>query len=238
MEKRTILIVEDEAAIAMDIEMRLIAMDFLIQATVGTPSDAIAHLQTEKPDLVLMDINLKGGDEGIDLAEEVMIKWQIPVVFLSAYTDSQTFSKAVSINPFGYVSKPFKDADLRNAIQLAIHNHANTIILPKKNPDRPTDSIFVKDGSGLIQLKFVDIQWIQAYDNYCKVHLTDEHYLVNLLLKEFDEKLPDYFIRVHRSFLVSAAHIHKISSDTIHIGGNEIPIGKVYKQKLLDFLNV
>lgn len=237
MDKHSILIVEDEAPIAMDIEMRLMAMDFLIQAAVGSPSDAIAHLQTEKPDLVLMDINLKGRDEGIELAEEIMVGWQIPVIFLTAHSDVHTFKRAVSVNPYGYISKPFKDVDLRNSIELALNNHSNSILLPKAPDSGRNDSIFVKDGSGLVQLKFADIQWIRAYDNYCKVYLKNDHILVNLLLKQFDEKLPNNFIRVHRSFIVSSSYISKITSDTILIGENEIPIGKAYKDSLLKFLN-
>ena len=237
MKNKKILIVEDEAPIAMDIEMRLEGMGFSVLGIAYDPEKALERLKNEKPDLILMDINLKGGDEGINLAEEVMINWQIPVIFLTAHSDTHTFSKALEINPYGYVSKPFKDADLRNAIELALHNYENSILVPQKT-DSQSDSVFVKDGSGFVQLKFKDIQWIRAYDNYCKVYLKDQEYIINLLLKEFDQKLPAGFIRVHRSFIVSTSHITKLTSDTILIGKNEIPIGKAYKETLLKFLNL
>lgn len=237
MKGKKVLIVEDEATIALDIEMRLQSLGYQVVGVLANPSGITQQLSECKPDLVLMDINLKGGDEGIGLAEEIMVQWQIPVVFLTAYTDSGTFRKAIAVNPYGFVSKPFKDADLRNAIDLAIHNHSNSIFLPKSSDKNSAKSIFVKDGSGLLQLKFEEIHWIQAYDNYCKVHLKDQQHVINLLLKEFDEKLPDTFIRVHRSFLVSASHINKITHDTVIIGDAEIPIGKAYKQKLIGLLN-
>jgi len=237
MKNRKILIVEDEAAIAMDIEMRLKVMDFDVLGIAHNPTSALAKLESERPDLILMDINLKKGDEGIGLAEEVMKNWQIPVIFLTGHSDAQTFSKALEINPYGYVSKPFKDADLRNAIDLAWHNYENAMLVPVKN-DIKSDSIFVKDGSGLVQLKFKDIQWIRAYDNYCKVYLNNQEYVISLLLKEFDQKLPEGFVRVHRSFIVSTSHITKLTSDTIFIGENEIPIGKAYRESLLKLLNI
>lgn len=236
MKGRKILIVEDEAAIAMDVEMRLRFMGFNVLGIAHNPSSALEKLKDEQPDLILMDINLKEGEEGIRLAEEVMVDWKIPVVFLTAHTDVQTFGKALDINPYGYVSKPFKDADLRNAIDLALHNYENAAQVSPKLKTQ-SDSIFVKDGSGLVQLKFKDIQWIRAYDNYCKVYLKDQEYVINLLLKEFDQKLPGGFIRVHRSFIVSTSYITKLTSDTILIDENEIPIGKAFKESLLKALN-
>ncbi len=237
MDKHSILIVEDEAPIAMDIEMRLATLGYNVLGIVPIPARVMSELEVARPDLVLMDINLKGKDEGIELAEEIMVGWQIPVIFLTAHSDVHTFKRAVSVNPYGYISKPFKDVDLRNSIELALNNHSNSILLPKAPDSVRNDSIFVKDGSGLVQLKFADIQWIKAYDNYCKVYLKNDHILVNLLLKQFDEKLPNNFIRVHRSFIVSSSYISKITFDTILIGENEIPIGKAYKDSLLKFLN-
>ncbi|WP_370086283.1 LytR/AlgR family response regulator transcription factor [Ekhidna sp.] len=237
MKNYEILIVEDEAAIALDIEMRLVTLGYQVMGIAPYPSKAIELLDGKCPDLVLMDINLKGSDEGIELAEEIMVRWRVPVVFLTAHSDLHTFKKALTINPYGYVSKPFKDDDLRNTIELALHNHTNSIVVPVK-ANSQNDSIFVKDGSGLIQLKFAEIRWIRAYDTYCKVYLNDNEYVVNLLLKEFDQKLPADFIRVHRSFIVSASHITKITTDTILIDKQEIPIGKAYKESLLKFLNI
>ena len=102
MNKKSILIVEDEATIALDIEMRLTRLGFNVCDIVQKANLVISSVEQHQPDLVLMDINLKGKEEGIDLAEEIYLNNNLPVVFLTAFTDNETFQKANQTHTFGF----------------------------------------------------------------------------------------------------------------------------------------
>ena len=128
--KTSIVIVEDEFSIALDIEMRLKKMDYNIIGSTDNADSAYVLVEEENPDLVLMDINLKGEKSGIDAAKHLFTELNIPVVFLTAQKDSKTFNEALEAEPYGYILKPFQDLDLKNAIELAIRKH--NIDLEKK----------------------------------------------------------------------------------------------------------
>lgn len=246
--KKKILVVEDEAAIALDIKMRLQAMNYEVPTLISKPHKVMPAVEEHQPDCVVMDINLKGNDEGIALAEEIVHGYEVPVVFLTAFTDKLTFNKASEIGPFGYLTKPFKDADLRNAIETALKLYKNLhttrqkiVDLRKKvfeltmTSEPATNSIFIKDGSGYLNIKFDDILWIRADDIYSNVVTDESEMLVNVLLGDLVDKLPEsLFIRVHRSYVVSINQIEKVTSESVIIKGRDIPISKSYKKMLFD----
>ena len=118
-----ILIVEDESIAAMALEECL--HDFGYEVTNIAPSreNALSSLENDPPDLVLMDINLRGKEEGIELGELVMKRWDIPVVFLTAYADKETISKAKEAFPYGYMVKPYVERELQAVIETAVHKH-------------------------------------------------------------------------------------------------------------------
>lgn len=104
-----ILVVEDEPLIAEDIASILERNDFAVSAIVYTKEDALSELQTNQPDMVLLDINLNGGIEGIEIAEIVNQQYNIPFLFVTSYSDKHTLDKAKHTEPSGYVTKPFSD---------------------------------------------------------------------------------------------------------------------------------
>lgn len=119
MAKTRILVVEDESIIAMDIEMSLRNLGYEVTAKVPSAEQAIKKVEEDKPDLVLMDIVLKGGTDGIEAAEQIRSQFRVPVVFLTAYADEKTLKRAKITGPFGYITKPFQDTDLRVAVEIA-----------------------------------------------------------------------------------------------------------------------
>ncbi len=118
-----ILIVEDEFIIAKDIETSLENMGYLVCAIVPSGEEAIAKVEKEKPDLVLMDIILKGQIDGIETARRIISRFEIPIVYLTAYTDENTLERAKTTEPFGYIIKPFNNRELRTAIEMALYKH-------------------------------------------------------------------------------------------------------------------
>jgi PAS domain S-box-containing protein len=118
-----ILIVEDEVITAMDIKNMLKNFGFDVVGIASTGKDAINKAEEFKPDLVLMDISLKGDMDGIEAAEEIKSLHDIPVVYMSAFTDTNTFERIKFTNPYGFVNKPVSSELLLISIETAIYKH-------------------------------------------------------------------------------------------------------------------
>jgi len=121
MAKIQILIVEDEAIIAMEIESLLQSLGYEITSIVDTGEEAIRKAEENKPSLILMDIRLKGEIDGISAAEEILNKFNIPVIFSTAYLDEERIERAKITMPFGYVLKPFQERDLKITLEKALY---------------------------------------------------------------------------------------------------------------------
>jgi diguanylate cyclase (GGDEF)-like protein len=123
MSQKKILIVEDESIIAEDISDSLISLGYRITGMVYSGEEAIEAAAQFRPDLVLMDVNLQGEMDGITAAAEIRSRFQIPVVYLTAYTDENTLRRVNATKPYGYIVKPFEEKNLHTTIQLALHKH-------------------------------------------------------------------------------------------------------------------
>jgi PAS domain S-box-containing protein len=119
----SILVVEDEAIIAEDIRTSLEDLGYRVVATCATGGDAIAHARALHPDLILMDIHLRGEMDGLDAATHIANEQDIPIVFLTAYHDDKTLARATRAQPYGFVIKPFEDRDLHSTIGIALFKH-------------------------------------------------------------------------------------------------------------------
>ena len=120
---RRILIVEDEGIIAMDIEQRLIGMGYAVVGVAASGDRALALARQHRPDLILMDVMIKGSEDGTQTARRILDEQDVPVVFLTAYGDAATLTRAKASMPYGYLTKPFRPADLRTTIEVALHRH-------------------------------------------------------------------------------------------------------------------
>lgn len=129
MEKSKILVVEDENIVALDIKNRLKKLGYSVPSIASTGEEAINKADTTFADLVLMDIMLKGEIDGIEAAEQINKRFDIPVIYLTAYVDDKILERAKLTRPYGYISKPFKEKDLHTNIEMALHRHK----MEKKN---------------------------------------------------------------------------------------------------------
>lgn len=120
MDKKKIMIVEDEPVVAEDIRSGLVKAGFDVAASVGAGEEAVKIVLTAKPDLVLMDIHLSGRMDGIRAADWIGKHSDIPVIYLTAYSDEETIERAKATSPFGYVIKPFDRKELRTAIEMTL----------------------------------------------------------------------------------------------------------------------
>jgi len=118
-----VFIVEDESIVAADIEESLIELGYKVTGKARSGETALKQLQEVTADVVLMDISLAGEMDGIDTAQQVSSKLNIPVIFLTAHADPETLQRAKITEPYGYVLKPFNEMELHAAIQLAVYKH-------------------------------------------------------------------------------------------------------------------
>ena len=123
MAKANILVVEDESIVALDLKHRLRNLGYAVVAIVASGSKAIEKAGETQPDLVLMDIRLKGDMDGIEAAREIQIRFETPVIYLTALADKDTLERAEATRPYGYVIKPFDEAELHNTIEKALKQY-------------------------------------------------------------------------------------------------------------------
>lgn len=123
MSGKKILIVEDEVMVAMTLEDTLEALGYEVAGTADNGRDAIRLAAEKSPDLILMDIRIRGDIDGIETADRITQTMDIPVVFLTAHSDEQTLMRALKTQPYGFLIKPFRERELYSNIEMAIHKH-------------------------------------------------------------------------------------------------------------------
>ena len=243
-----ILIVEDESIVAKDIQMCLRKLGYNVVAICSSGEEAILAVTEHVPDLVLMDIMLKGEIGGIEAADQINSKFNIPIIFLTAYADESTLNRAKVTEPHGYIIKPFKEIDLRTTVEVALYKHKKETEVRKERDflysivdnKESTDTIFVKSNSRLVKVRTKDIYFIEALKDYVVINTPNERYTIHSTMKDLERKLsPNEFIRVHRSFIVCIDKIAAIEPPNLLLEDikKTIPIGGSYKDDLTKKIN-
>jgi len=251
MEKLNIFIVEDESIVAKDIQNNLIKLGYNVAGIANNGKDAISQIQEVMPDVVLMDIMIKGDLTGIEVAEQIKKHISVPVIFLTAYADESTLSKAKVTEPYGYILKPFKEIDLHSTIEMAVYKHQKDSALQKErdflyslveNKDgTQSDILFVKANSRLVKVYLKDIFYVEALKDYVIINTQYARYTVHSTMKDIEKKLGIVdFIRVHRSYIVRIEKIQAIENQTVVLENEKkvIPVGGSYREELLSKLNL
>ncbi|MGB1318061.1 MAG: response regulator [Flavobacteriales bacterium] len=243
MAKTNVLVVEDESIVAKDIQNSLKKLGYAVPSVENTGEDAIDAAGQHKPDLILMDIMLKGEISGIEAADQIKKKYQIPVIFLTAYADESTLSKAKVTEPYGYIIKPFKEIDLHTSIEMALYKHGKEQEIRKERDlyssivlDKAVeDCIFVKSNSRLVKVKTQEIFFVEALKDYVIIQTRDTKYTVHSTMKDMLAKLASSdFLRVHRSYIVRVDKIVAIEQNSLVIEDDKkiIPVGGSYRDEL------
>ena len=115
-----VFVVEDEALIALDLSERLEVLGYEVCGTTTRGETAVQRIAELRPDLVLMDIKLAGSMDGVEVAQQLRERYDVPVVFLSAFVDSQLIARATRTNCYGYLVKPFEERELHATLQVAL----------------------------------------------------------------------------------------------------------------------
>ena len=222
---KKIVIVEDESFLALQIKQILENNNFEV---IGITTDIVSTkeiLSTKKPDLILLDIRLDTKMDGFIIAEYIDKNYQIPYIYLSAYSDEETMKRIMMSNPVSYILKPFHEKMLLTNIRLYFKQ--------KKEKDQ-SSKIEICEANKKYILALNEIIYFSTDGNYTYLHTFLRKYIFKKSLKELLKLLNSpHFIRIHKSFAVNTINIKIISSYEITMKNNTIlSIGRNYKNQV------
>jgi DNA-binding LytR/AlgR family response regulator len=250
MAQTNVLVVEDESIVSKDIQHSLKKLGYNVVGAAATGEQAVKLAMETQPDIILMDIMLKGEMNGIEAADSIRRETNIPVIFLTAYADESTLAKAKLTQPHGYIIKPFKEIDIHTSIEMALYKHKKEAEVLKERDllfnlvegqGATKDLLFVKSNSRLVKLKMSDIYYVEALKDYVVINTLNTRYTIHSTMKDIEAKLQDNdFLRVHRSFIVRIDKIVAIEQPNLILENDKkvIPIGGSYKDDLARRLNL
>ncbi len=232
-----ILVVEDEMIIGAKLSMYLTDLGFEVLGIIPRAEEALLHIEGDPPDIVLLDIRLKGAMDGIELAAKLQER-DIPVIFLTANSDDATFDQAKMTRPYAFLSKPVEKRELKRVLELAANLYAG-----KKQPEAErkeespvplTDRLFVYDGDKRVKLLFDSMLYIQAERNYCRIVTREKEYLLSMPMKSLETELPSQlFQRIHRSYIVNIKQVEEVEDTSVRIGKSMLPMSQSYRKDFL-----
>ena len=238
-----ILVVEDEMIIGAKISMQLTSLGYDVTGILPRGEEAILHVANNRPDIVLLDINLKGKLDGIETADQLQQYGHIPIIYITANSDEATFNRAKSTKPYAFIAKPFKQLDLQRAIELTISRMAeneNGLPAEKNTEDEEqpfilSDRIFVRHKEKMVKIMVADILYIEADRNYCRIFTSTREYLLSITLKIIEDKLPSQlFLRIHRSYMINLAQVDEVAESHVMIAQKAIPLSAGLKEQLME----
>lgn len=225
--KTKILIVEDEVDLAANLKEILENLNYEVIGSFTNGQDVMAFLMRNTPDIILMDILIEGEIDGIDLTYQIRDKFNIPVVFLTAYSDESILNRITKVMYDGYILKPFTTERLKSNIYLALQEFNS-----KKSKKIYTPTLKIRDKGYLVPVPQEDILFLEADGLYTKVITKSKKYMLRDILKDVGEQLiPEKFKRVHKSYIVNIEQIDSINAKEIIVKQQIIPIRRgLYKE--------
>lgn len=241
MSQLKILIVEDDNMISSSLKEILEMLDYHVVGIAEDAERAIELCNEFEPQLALLDIQIGGDIDGVDLAEIINDQFDMPFIFTTAFADNSTIARAKERAPYGYLVKPYGIKDINAAIEVAMVAYNRLKTAEKKGGMSKIidNSLFLKVDTKLIKVKIEDILYIEAKGDYALFKTKAKGYIVHSTMKKVQEKLEAYhFQKVHRSFVVNLSKIIDIEESNLLIEDKVIPISRANKEALIDKLNL
>lgn len=242
MNQLKILIVEDELIVAEDMKTQLRKIGYDIVGLASSYAEAVKIINDIMPDMVIVDIIIKGSKSGIDVGK-YLDQSNIPFIYLTSHSDRLTVEQAKETHPNAYLLKPFRPENLFTCIEIAIGNAASRDIKPCTAPESEPladnmvvkDSLFIKKGHLFYKIKIKDILFVKADGNYLAVYVNNNNkFLIRSTIKGFMQFLhPFNFFQTHKSYIINIEYIDVVSYTFIKIQQHEIPLSKYNKDDLM-----
>ena len=246
-----ILIIEDESIVALDLSTGLELDGYRVAGIAESGEEAIRLYDTHQVDIVLADIHLTGSRDGIDTVTELMKIRQVPVIYLTAFTDAATVARVKQTYPAAFLTKPYHIDNVRIAIELALHGFAvfkeqqgQGRVIPKEGgPGKETilqmdDCIFIKYNYQFVKIRLTDILYVASEGNHIHLFAGEKKFVLRLSLNQLFEKLLfKQLVRIHRSYAVNMDAIQSFTDQDVMVGKTELPIGRNYKDEFMQYFN-
>lgn len=240
MEKVKVLIVEDEMIISANLKASLIKSGYEVIGQAVNYTEALDYLESLPPDITLLDIQLSGKKNGIDIAKEINEKYKTPFIFLTSNADQVTVNEAKITEPAAYLIKPFNQTEIQTTIEIALYNFSKR---KKQAIDQQNliikNCLFFKQGKHFIRINFNDIAFLKSDHIYLDIVLIDgKKHVVRGSLNDYINKLPPCFFRSHRSYIINTDYLTSLNHNEVTIQEFTVPIAKRNRDELLGQLNL
>lgn len=232
---KSILIVEDDMIIGANISLQLTNLGYQIDGLVSRGEDAISYVRENVPDILLLDINLKGKMNGIETAKAIQSFQNIPIIYLTANSDEATFIKAKETHPKAFITKPFNKLNLQRTIALVVEQLGEKKLAKSHNEiEVLQDRIFVRHNGKMEKLLLQDILYIEADRNYCNIVTKANRFTLTSTLKKMEKKLAkSHLVRIHRSYIVNILKLDLITENHVEIERKVFPLSKPHRELLM-----
>ena len=245
--KLNILIVEDNLSFALELVMLIEEIGYNVIGPVDNAKDAEELIYSKRPDIILMDHEIKGDLMGIELGEKIR-PLNIPILYITSFGDDSHYEKAKKSNMIGYLVKPIEKISLRTALELAVQNAHLKRNPTEKTPNRAVNQflskecLFVKKQGTYHKLEISKIAYVKSNDNYCEILSADGgKFIARIPMSEMEAILPsEAFMRIHRQYI---ARLDKIDVVDLQVGflkilDVELPITREKRRELSEMLRV
>ncbi len=250
----SILIVEDDLSFALELDMLVREIGYNVVGRIDNSAEALETILTESPDMILMDIDIKGKLTGIEIAEKIK-HLDIPVLFITSFAQETYYNQAKKTNFIGYLVKPINKYSLRSSLEMAMRSisnnksdiTANDNIESQKGAIEETETfplkeyLFFKKKGVFQKVKIDEILYLEANDDYCLIHTADGNFIASQRLSQMETILKSYsFMRIHRSYLVNLRGISSIdtSDSVVFLNEKQIPYSRSNRDALLEQINM
>lgn len=246
MKEERILIVEDDISIAENIQEILELLGYVNIDIANSANQCIKVIKKYRPDLVFMDIKLKGDKDGIELGEIVKQMVDAPLVFVTSYSDPTIIERAKRISPAGFIVKPFNTNDIHAIVEIVLYNkrtkpvsEVSAVSTTNDSPYLVSDAVFIKADNSFERVAYDDIYYVEANGNMVTIFTKKRDYNIRKSMKEIEEILPSQlFLRVQKSFIVHLGQIESFNTKEIILhSGAIVQVGRQYYNGFLSKLS-
>lgn len=235
---QNILIIEDNLSFAIELEMNLSKWGYENVVNIDNSAEALEYIFTKSPDLILMDINIKGSLNGVQIAQKITTL-NIPIIYMTGQRDEQFYADAKNTNAVSYLIKPFDELSLRGAIEFALPKKSNSKSVEIERVEE--DYFFVRKKNSLSKINTKDITHISSAGNYCDIFYKDTKNTLKIsLVRLMNQINDDHLIQIHKSYVIRLNKIDEIvlSKNEVKIGEYSVPIGRRYKKEFLERMKI
>ena len=224
---------EDELLLASDLKGKLEELGYAI-VHVRSGEETFSALRKELPDLAILDIEVEGEMNGLEIGSYIKKTYNLPILYLTQFKDLQTFKLAKKIKPFSYLTKPVTLWDLVRTIELSLEHAAISVDEENKNYVLPK-ALYLKSSEQSFERVSIDeILYLKADGSYTEIFTSQKRFLFSENISFYEKKLiAPQLLRVHRSWIVNLEKIDRIEEKNLLVNEQKVPIGKTYRKEVL-----